>query len=124
MIFYITLFFISLAGAAYIVLRHKKQLSEQYDVFSAEHPATFAYFMNDIAKELHGVWDVHMRDQALLFVEKRLRWVRIMVLKIERFLFRATHHVRNASNRNGTDTSTDNTATTNTNEEGSEILPK
>lgn len=103
MIFYITLFFVSLAGALHVILRRKKQLLDQYDVFAAEHPATFAYFMDDIAKELRGIWNMHMRDQALLFIEKRLRWVRIMVLKVERFLYQATHHVRNASNRNNTD---------------------
>lgn len=104
MIFYIVLFILSFAGALYIVFKHKQELSEQYNIFLAEHPANFAHFMSDISTELHGMWDVHMRDQILLLVEKRLRWFRIIVLRVERLLFRATHRVRNASNRNDTPT--------------------
>ena len=104
MIFYILLFFVSFGGALYIIFQHKHELEERYEIFSAEHPSNFAHFMSDISTELHGMWDVHMRDQILLLVEKRLRRFRIIVLRVEHLLFRATHHVRNASNRNDTPT--------------------
>lgn len=104
MIFYILIFLLSFGGALYIILRHKHELSEQYKIFLAEHPANFAHFMSDILIKLRGLWDDHMRNQILLFVEKRLRWFRILVLRIEHLLFKATHRVRDASGRNASST--------------------
>ncbi|MEK9175323.1 MAG: hypothetical protein AAB795_01890 [Patescibacteria group bacterium] len=83
------------------MFRHKNELTERYETFFTEYPANFSHFMNDISKEFREIWNIHMRDQILLFIEKRLRWFRIIALRIEHLLFRATHHVRDASNRNG-----------------------
>lgn len=100
MIFYIILFLLSLAGLFYFIFRYRNELTEQYEVFLMDHPANFAHFMTDISNEFYGIWNTHLRGQLLLFIEKRLRWFRIILLRIEHFLFRATHRVRDASNRN------------------------
>ncbi len=103
MIFYIVLSIVSFGTAGYIVFKHRADLAHYYEVSAAEHPPRFAHFMEDISKEFRALWDTHMRAQILLFTEKQLRWFRINVLKVERLLFRATHHVRNAASRNSGD---------------------
>lgn len=106
MIFYIIIFIASVIGVAFITMRHWRDLSERYESFAIEHPATFAYFMRDVAQEFHDLWSAHLRERILLSVEKRLRWIRIFVLKVEHFLFRATHRVRDASQRGSGDSNT------------------
>lgn len=100
MIFYVLLFILSCIGSIVIVIHHKDELVTQYEVFLAEHPANFAYFMTEVSSKFYMIWNTHLRNQLLLFIEKRLRWFRIVVLRAEHLLSRATHRVRDASHRN------------------------
>ena len=99
MIFYIIVAILFFGSAGFIVARHRLELNE-YGL-RAQHPPTFAHFMEDFVHELYALWRSHLREQILIFTEKQLRLIRILVLRVERVLFHATHRVRGASNRNG-----------------------
>jgi len=51
----------------------------------------FAVAMNSIKDQTVAMWRMYVLNYTLRFTEKRLRVVRIIILKIERFLFRAAH---------------------------------
>ena len=90
------LFFLSLSGICILFWYHRDA------VFALDVKPSFRILMDSIKDHIWRSWDEYMRDKLLLFLEKQLRWTRILVLKIERHLFRITHKVRSMSDRNGT----------------------
>lgn len=64
-------------------------------------PLNFAKFMEGFAGELVSLWHVHLREKFFLFLEKRLRAVRILALKLEQMLFRAAQKIRGIKEKNG-----------------------
>ncbi len=98
MIFFIIFGLIGFGGVGYVITRHRADLALYAN--QTEHTPTFAHFMDDMIRVFGSLWHTHMREQLLVFTEKQLRWVRILVLRVERLLFHATHRVRDASTRN------------------------
>lgn len=99
MIFFVFLALLSFGGTVFLVMRHRSALGAYAQ--EAQDTPTFALFMKTCVFKLNTWWYNEMREYMLLFTEKQLRWVRILVLKIERLLFHAAHRVRGASARNG-----------------------
>ena len=97
----------SFGGVAALYLRHRadlRKISITVGETNNSYPALFVYFMESVVEGVIALWRTYVWGHVLRFTEKRLRWVRIMILKIERLLFRATHHVRNAAQQNENDT--------------------
>ncbi len=99
MIAYAILFAASVAGIAVLAYWHRQELFYSEAGFAGEREPSFAVFMDGVWRMLASFWHTHFRESILLFIEKRLRWTRIIVLKIERFLFRTTHRIRGISER-------------------------
>ena len=87
-------------GATGVVVFRRRFALRSYAADAQDEP-TFAHFMEDCIHQIGVLWHSYIREHILLFTEKQLRWVRILVLKVERILFHATHRVRGASVRNG-----------------------
>lgn len=119
MLIYLILFFISLGGIGIIILKHKKEFVVAVDHYEqTQNNANFAAFMEKLQARIVSLWYLYLHSAFCLFIEKRLRWVRILVLKIEHFLFRALHRVRGIAeygNGNGGN-SNNGSGTTNNNE--------
>ena len=104
-----TLFLILLIGSAggiaWLYLRHRADLNDASLTIdrSTSYPALFIYFMNGAAEGIVILWRTYVLGHILRFTEKRLRWIRIVILKIERLLFRATHRLRNAVQKHEND---------------------
>ncbi|OGF75098.1 hypothetical protein A2926_03410 [Candidatus Giovannonibacteria bacterium RIFCSPLOWO2_01_FULL_44_40] len=90
MIFYATIFILSVGGIAAIIRRNR----EEFAAFN------FAEFMEKMVREIKDFWHLHLRDQLLGFTEKRLHNVRILALKAETRLFRAAKALRGIKERN------------------------
>ena len=61
----------------------------------------FAEFMENLVAEAKEVWHAHLRERSFIFLEKRLRNVRIWALKTENMLFRTAHKLRGIKEKNG-----------------------
>lgn len=91
MIIYFIIFILSLSGTIVIALRHKEKILQ----------FRFAVFMEEASEKISQWWYEEMHAQFLKMLEKYLRKSRILVLKIESFLFRKARAVRDISERNG-----------------------
>lgn len=99
MIFFFILLVVSFGGIAVLYLRRRADCEELSYTIAGEHtryPALFIYFMESAVDGIALIWRTYVWGHILRFTEKRLRWIRIIILKMERFLFRATHRLRNA----------------------------
>lgn len=91
MLIYFIIFVLSAGGIFVIVIRHKDKISEFY----------FATFMKSLVNRFLDWWYKEAHSYFLKLLEKYLRKSRILVLRIESFLFRKVHAVRDISERNG-----------------------
>lgn len=99
MTFFFVLLVGSFAGIAVLYVRHRADLDDTSPPISGQgtsYPALFVCFMESIVEGVVMLWRTYVWGHVLRFTEKRLRWIRIIILKIERLLFRATHRLRNA----------------------------
>ncbi|HEY4497374.1 MAG TPA: hypothetical protein VJC20_01290 [Candidatus Paceibacterota bacterium] len=101
MTFFLIILVVSCGGIAALYLRHRADCEEisRSRLISGQgisYFALFVYCMESIVEGVFLVWRTYVWGHVLRFTEKRLRWVRIIILKIERLLFRATHRLRNA----------------------------
>ena len=91
MLIYFFIFFVSMGGILVIVLRHREEIAEFH----------FATFMESITAKFVKWWHEEANSYFLKVLERFLRKSRILVLKIESFLFRKAHAIRGISERNG-----------------------
>lgn len=90
MIVYFFIFIVSLSGISVIALRHREKMAE----FS------FAVFMGNFETKFVEWWYSKAHSYFFKILERFLRKSRILVLKIESFLFRKARAVRGISERN------------------------
>ena len=108
MIFYIIIFLLSAGGIVAILIRNRQEFAE----------FNFATFMEGVEDEAVREWQNWIKPKSLLFLEKRLRVVRIWALKAENKLLRASRRLRgiyentNGGNGNGEHSNSDNSDTT------------
>ena len=76
-----------------IAMRHKEEMAEFY----------FATFIETIVSKFSRWWYEEAHSYFFKILEKVLWKSRILVLKIENFLFRKVRAVRDISERNGSD---------------------
>lgn len=91
MIFYSIILLLSVGGILAIIRRNR-------DEFTAFN---FAEFMEGLQGDAVALWHAHIKDQSLLFMEKRLRGTRIWALKTEHALFKAAKKLRGIQEKNG-----------------------
>ena len=90
MIVYFVIFILSIGGISVIAMRHKNDVIE----------FRFALFMENVISRASEWWYSKAHAYFLKVLEKFLRKSRILVLKIENFLFRKARVVRGISERN------------------------
>ena len=91
MIFYSIILLLSAGGILAIIRRNR----EEFTAFN------FAEFMEGLQADAIALWHARLKDQSLLFMEKRLRGTRIWVLKTEHVLFKAAKKLRGIQEKNG-----------------------
>ncbi|MDP3935145.1 MAG: hypothetical protein Q8Q46_02950 [Candidatus Giovannonibacteria bacterium] len=91
MIFYSIILLLSAGGILAIIRRNR-------DEFTAFN---FAEFMEGLQADAVALWHARIKDQSLLFMEKRLRGTRIWALKTEHALFKAAKKLRGIQEKNG-----------------------
>ena len=91
MIIYFFIFAVSMGGISVIALKHKEEVSKFH----------FAVFMEELVEQFRQWWYSEAHPYFLKLLERFLRKTRILVLKIESFLFRKARAVRGISERNG-----------------------
>jgi|SRR3989344_532504 len=91
MLVYFFIFFVSMGGISVIALRHREEIVEFH----------FATFMENITAKIVEWWYSEAHSYFLKVLERFLRKSRILVLKVESFLFRKAHAIRGISERNG-----------------------
>ena len=62
----------------------------------------FADFMDRAVSEARGFWHENFHESFFLFLEKRIRNVRVFFLKAESKLLRASARIRGIKEKNGT----------------------
>lgn len=98
MIFYIVLVCIAIGGVGALVFRHRDTLFSVGDGADQVRP-TFALFMEDTTTHFARLWNDYLKVELLKVLEKNLRKVRLMTLRMEQALFRMTHRVKDISQR-------------------------
>lgn len=91
MIFYSLILVLSLGGVITIVRINR----DEFEAFN------FADFMDRVVLEIRGFWNENLHESFFLFLEKRLRGARVVVLKAETKLFRASNRLRGIKDKNG-----------------------
>ncbi|KKS95172.1 hypothetical protein A3B05_00385 [Candidatus Giovannonibacteria bacterium RIFCSPLOWO2_01_FULL_43_160] len=91
MIFYSIFLLLSVGGILAIIRRNR----DEFVAFN------FAEFMEGLQGDVVSLWHSHIKDQSLLFMEKRLRGTRIWALKTEHALFKAAKKLRGIQEKNG-----------------------
>ena len=91
MIFYSLIFILSLGGVITIVRINR----DEFEAFN------FADFMDRVVLELRDFWHENLHESFFLFLEKRLRSARVIVLKTETRLLRASNRLRGIKEKNG-----------------------
>ena len=91
MIFYSIILLLSAGGILAIIRRNR----DEFVAFN------FAEFMEGLQADAVALWQARIKDQSLLFMEKRLRGTRIWALKTEHALFKAAKKLRGIQEKNG-----------------------
>ncbi len=71
-------------GSLAILIRNH----EDFEAFN------FSIFMSELEADVRSKWHAAIKPNGLLFLEKRLRGIRILVLKTENLLLRTSRRVR------------------------------
>lgn len=61
----------------------------------------FANFMELVVSDARDFWRENFHESFFLFLEKRLRGLRVLFLKTETKLFRASNRIRGIKEKNG-----------------------
>jgi len=91
MIVYSLIFVLSIGGVLAMLRRQRQEFGQ----------LTFADFMENLLGEIREIWETRLRDKFYLFLEKRLRGIRIIFLRVETKLSRALARLRGIKEKNG-----------------------
>ena len=91
MVFYSIILLLSAGGFLAIIRRNR----DEFEAFN------FTEFMEGLQADAVALWHARIKDQSLLFMEKRLRGTRIWALKTEHALFKAAKKLRGIQEKNG-----------------------
>jgi hypothetical protein len=98
--FSIAVLFISVVGIVLLVAKRWNDYLERCRLAEKKgEKIYFALFMRKSFLRLFVLWKEYLENRFFFLLERLLRRVRIVAMKIERVLFNATHRVRIASNR-------------------------
>jgi len=99
MAFYLSIFFLSLVGLVVIIFRHREELIAKSEEAAARgETMNFAVFMERLCANIASLWHSYLRARSLVLLEKLIRRIRNLVLKVENLLFRTIHRLRGISN--------------------------